>query len=229
VARYRQAIFDFDGTLADTFPWFTSVLDGVADRFGFRRVGDELERLRGADTRALLQHFAVPMWKLPMIAAHMRSLAAARVDEIRLFDGARATLHELHEAGVDVAVVSSNAADTIRHVLGPKTAALVSQFECGASLFGKPTKIKKVLRRTGVAPADSIYIGDELRDGEAARGVGMAFGAVAWGYASPEALTTCAPDALFHSFEELLRGLLGFDDRTQIPAPRKEARGVQIT
>lgn len=207
--RYRMAIFDFDGTLADTFPWFVGVLDQVADRFGFRKVGAELEELRGADTRTILERLELPMWKLPRIASHMRSLAAQQVDRLRLFDGARATLHALHGAGIEVAVVSSNSADNIRAVLGPETAALVSRFERGASMFGKPAKLKKALRRAGVAPSEAIYLGDELRDGEAARAVGMAFGAVAWGYAKAEALEASGPDRLFHSFDELLRDIAG--------------------
>ena len=46
--RYDLAIFDFDGTLADSAAWFRSRINQVAQRYGFRQVTDEeLERLRG--------------------------------------------------------------------------------------------------------------------------------------------------------------------------------------
>ena len=35
---YRLVIFDLDGTLADLFPWFSRVLNDVADRYRFKRV-----------------------------------------------------------------------------------------------------------------------------------------------------------------------------------------------
>jgi len=35
---YRLAIFDFDGTLADSWPFFMSVFNEIADQHGFRRV-----------------------------------------------------------------------------------------------------------------------------------------------------------------------------------------------
>jgi phosphoglycolate phosphatase len=35
---YRLAIFDFDGTLADSFPFFLSVFNTIADLHGFRRI-----------------------------------------------------------------------------------------------------------------------------------------------------------------------------------------------
>ena len=53
--RYRLAIFDFDGTLADSFPWVMGMMNEVADRFKFRRVEDhEVESLRMCDARETL-------------------------------------------------------------------------------------------------------------------------------------------------------------------------------
>jgi len=48
---YSLAIFDLDGTLVDSFPWFKRTINDVADRFGFRRVApEELEGIRAAST-----------------------------------------------------------------------------------------------------------------------------------------------------------------------------------
>ena len=66
---YRLAIFDFDGTLADTFPWFMRVVNTVADRFRFKRIEEhEVEHLRGCSAREIVKHLEVPPWKLPFIA-----------------------------------------------------------------------------------------------------------------------------------------------------------------
>ena len=80
---YALAAFDFDGTLADSFPWFAGVLNGVADRYGFRctRPG-EAEGLRGLEAGAILDHLGVARWKLPFIARHMRRLAARDADAL---------------------------------------------------------------------------------------------------------------------------------------------------
>jgi len=44
---YRPAIFDFDGTLADSFPFFLSVFNQIADQYGFRLIDTtQGERLR---------------------------------------------------------------------------------------------------------------------------------------------------------------------------------------
>src|ERR1700744_5134091 len=73
--HYSLAIFDLDGTLAHSFPWFLRNVNEVADRFRFRRVVEgEVEMLRHASTRDILAHLEVPRWKLPLIARHMRRL-----------------------------------------------------------------------------------------------------------------------------------------------------------
>jgi phosphoglycolate phosphatase len=60
-----------------------------------------------------------------------------------------------------------------------------------------------VLRATGIEPARAIYVGDQITDAEAARAAGVAFGAVAWGYATRASLQRLQPAHLFDAVEEL--------------------------
>lgn len=205
-ATYRLVIFDFDGTLADSFPWFTGVLDQTADRFGFRRIDPaEREALRASSSREILQRFGVSPWKLPMIAAHMRRLKAEAADRIPLFEGTGEVLRRLSERGIQLGIVSSDAEENVRRTLGPDHAARIIHYECGASLFGKHARLRQVLRRSGVPQRQAIYVGDEIRDAEAARTAGIAFGAVSWGFARPEALQAQRPAEFFACMEAIAR------------------------
>ena len=200
---YSLAIFDLDGTLADSFPWFLRTINDVADRFGFRRVRDEdVEGLRHASTREILSRLEVPLWKLPAIARHARRLKGEAAAEISLFAGVEPMLRTLADNGVQLALVSSDSEANAREKLGP-AAALFAHFDCAASVFGKPAKFRRVIRRAGVTPTDVISIGDEVRDIEAARAVGIACGAVNWGYAAPAALQALAPDHMFAQMDEI--------------------------
>ena len=200
---YSLAIFDLDGTLADSFPWFLRTINDVADRFGFRRVADEdIEGLRHASTREILARLEVPLWKLPAIARYARRLKGEAAAEIPLFAGVEAMLRTLAENGVQLALVTSDSEINAREKLG-ETAALFAHFDCAASLFGKPAKFRRVIRRAGVEPTQVVAIGDEVRDIEAARAVGIACGAVSWGYAAPAALRTLRPDYMFERMEEI--------------------------
>ncbi len=200
---YALAIFDLDGTLADSFPWFLRTINDIADRFHFRRVADhEIEGLRHASTREILSQLEVPLWKLPAIARHARRLKAEAAHEIALFPGIETTLRALADNGVQLALVTSDSEANARQKLG-EAAALFSYFDCSASLFGKPAKFRRVLKRAGVTPEQAISIGDEVRDIEAARAVGMACGGVSWGYAAPAALRALAPDHMFAQMNDI--------------------------
>jgi phosphoglycolate phosphatase len=207
---YRLAIFDFDGTLADSADWFLSQLNDVADRYGFRRVSDEeIEMLRGRSNREIVAYLGVKPWKLPLIASHMRGLAARDSQRISLFDGAAELLWRLRKAGIRLAIVTSNSEETVRRMLGTGVAASVDHYGCGASLFGKAGRLKAVVRAAGVSPAETIAIGDEARDIEAAREAGIAAGAVSWGFARVAALAPLGPDHLFDRLADIETLLLG--------------------
>jgi phosphoglycolate phosphatase len=208
--RYRLVIFDFDGTLADSGDWFLSIADHLSDRFKFRRVAaHEVEMLRGRTSSEVIRHLGIPRWKLPAIGRYVHGLLAQQTDRIALFDGVVPVLERLAENGVRIALVTSNAEQNARAILGPANAALIEWFECGASLFGKAPRYRRVLRKSKIAASEAISIGDETRDVVAAKKVGIASGAVLWGYANRAALEQLAPDVLFERPDKVLDLVLG--------------------
>jgi len=202
--KYDLALFDFDGTLADSFPWFAGVMGELADRFKFRRIDpSEHDAVRKLDAREFLRHVGLPLWKVPLVAAHVRKLQAQQIGSIAPFPGVHDLFRRLVDRGIAVGVLTSNAETNVRAVLGPAAAALVAHYDCDAPLFGKARKIRAVLRRTGADPTRTILIGDEVRDIDAARAAGVASGAVAWGYADVDALRSREPTEVFMTFDEI--------------------------
>jgi phosphoglycolate phosphatase len=201
---YRLALFDFDGTLADSLPFFLSVFNTIADLHGFRRIDvRKAGQLRHHGMRQVMAHVGMPAWKLPAASRTFMAMMKDSADAVALFDGVADALRHLHAQGVLVTVVSSNSEHNVRTVLGPELAALVARFECGMSVFGKARRIRAVLKRCGVAAREAIYIGDQGTDAEASRKAGVAFGAVHWGYATIEALRLAGADAEFTTPHDL--------------------------
>jgi phosphoglycolate phosphatase len=202
--RYSLVIFDLDGTLADSFPWFLGSLNDVADAFRLRRIPEhEIEPLRHADVRDILARLGVPRWKVPMIARHLRQLKTAHLADIALFPGVDPMLRTLRDGGVTLTLVSSDNESNAKTLLGKENAALFSDYDCSAALFGKVAKFRRVMKRARVAPASVLAIGDEARDLEAARAAGIDFAAVTWGYTAPEKLRSLAPTLIFEQIEDI--------------------------
>jgi phosphoglycolate phosphatase len=212
--NYKLVIFDFDGTLADSFPYFLRTINILAVRYNFKQVEPEhVDQLRELDARQMMKLAQLPAWKIPFIARSFIRLMSRDIDQIQLFDGASTLLKQLSDRGVRLAIVSSNSEGNIRRVLGPENATLISHYACGAGLFGKPRKFRRVMAKHGVKATETLCIGDEIRDIDAARKVNTAVGAVAWGYTHINALKGYTDITLFNTFEEILLTVLG----TQAP------------
>ncbi len=147
MTRYRLAIFDFDGTLADSLPWFRASFQDMITRFDLAPVrDDEVEGLRGMSAREIMARLNVSMWQLPAIVSDMRKRKLAAASETSLFAGIPAMLSDLQRLGIKTAIVSSDSEASVRQVLGPAT-SLITRFDCGAAIFGKHWKFRRVARQ----------------------------------------------------------------------------------
>jgi len=200
---FELAIFDFDGTLADTFPLFVPLTNRLAARHGFRPIDPaEADALRGLDSRELMKRLGIRPWQMPRIAADYRAMVEEPGTAVPLFEGVPAVLESLAAAGCRLAMLTSNTQPVVERALGP-VAARFESFDCGVSLFGKGRRLRRLVRAAGVDPRCAAYIGDELRDLAGARDAGVAFGGVAWGFARADVLRAAGPDRWFERVDEL--------------------------
>lgn len=207
--RYKLAIFDFDGTLADSFPFFISVFNQLAKQHEFMPIdAANIPALRNYDARQMMHHVGMPPWKLPLVARSFIKLMKREGDRIPLFEGVDEMLADLARQGIRLVVVSSNSHDNISQILGPENMQRISLTECGASIFGKASRLRRVLGKSGVAATEAIYIGDQATDIEAAHAVKISSGAVAWGYGEIDSLMAYAPAEAFHSMAQISSALL---------------------
>lgn len=202
-------ILDFDGTLADSFPWLSDVINDVAKTYDFRQLtNSDKEQLRGMEFEEILTFLSVPKWKVPAIVTHVRLLMSAHLNEVPLFPGAFEALLALYESGCTLAIVSSNSENNVRTVLGHDLCRCITSFDCGISLFGKAKKIKKVVKSLAKEEQTVVYVGDEIRDIIAAKQAGVLSAAVTWGYTNPSRLAEKNPDILLNTIVEMKSALM---------------------
>jgi phosphoglycolate phosphatase-like HAD superfamily hydrolase len=191
-----NVIFDFDGTIADSLPVVIAIFEELL-RGGRPMPPAEVERLRGMSLLRVGAELKIVPWRVPFLLARGRSRMRRRLDEVPIFDGMEAVIRQLHKDGHQLYVVSSNSARTIRVFL--KKHDLDNQFirvYGRAGVFGKTKLLRLMLRRNGLDPQDTFYIGDESRDIEAAHRCHVRAIAATWGYNNNSLLKSHAPDFL---------------------------------
>ena len=199
----KTLIFDFDGTLADSFEL---VMDIVYELLQMPpRSPEEIAHLRRLPLIKAVRELRVPIRKLPVLLTKGRQMMHERMDEVHPFPGVTRALQELKEAGFHMLVTSSNSEQNVRIFLrAHNMEAYFDGVYGGASIISKVGAIKQVLRRNQLNAADCFYIGDEVRDVVAASKAGVDPIAVTWGYQDPQALADHHPYALIKKPAELV-------------------------
>lgn len=79
MSAYDQVLFDWDGTLADSRPWFTRTMNDAAVRLRFRQVDAAgAERLRSLGTREVVRELGLSWWRVPFFIRFMRARMCER-------------------------------------------------------------------------------------------------------------------------------------------------------
>ena len=207
--KYQLVIFDFDGTLADSYPWFLTVFEDLAKRYKLPRLEKaDLENLRTLEVHQILKEYHIPLWKMIVIGNHLKKLMSSQIGSICLVNGMEAVIQQLGKAGVKLAVVTSNAEANVRQVLGARNLAYFDLIESGVSLFGKKARFQKILKKTGISASRALSIGDEVRDLKSSRAAKIPFGAVNWGYTDLTMLQMHSPDEVFTQPEQILEATI---------------------
>ncbi len=208
---HKCVTFDFDGTIADTRAIFADIYNNcLTERYGGRKVApEEFEKLRKFSLLEKMRYLKISPLKIPLFVKSARSEITKRLTEFPLFAGVDTVMKNLKEKGYTIAVISTNRKKNIRRFLELKNITVVDHIysDIGASLFVKRRTIKRFLRKTGIPKSNFVYVGDELRDVEACRRVGVRIIAVAWGWDSIEAIKKGNPDFIADIPEDIEVGV----------------------
>jgi HAD superfamily hydrolase (TIGR01509 family) len=210
---YELAIFDFDGTLADTFPPIVAAANDALEAHGFERreegavrvlVGLPLEvvmerlagrRCRRAEVGALCERYRSRFSEIAPLTTH-------------LFDGMRETIEQAHAAGRKLAIATSRRRSSLVSIL--EAHALVERFgllvgaDCVTHGKPHPEMVHRVLHHYRLQPDRAVVIGDTTFDLQMGRAAGTDTCAVTWGSHSRDELGAEEPDHIVQSARELI-------------------------
>ncbi len=209
--RSKAVLFDFDGTLADTAADLSRALNRLREARGLADL--PLKELRphasagargliGAGLGILPEH---PEFKA-LRDAFLRHYEAEICVDTRLFSGMEELLTNIETRGLRWGIVTNKSTRLTRllvRMLGLEArAACVVCGDTTPHLKPHPASLLHAAKELALAPQECIYLGDDLRDVQAARAAGMRSVAVNWGYG--EGLAAWRADAIIQNPMELL-------------------------
>jgi phosphoglycolate phosphatase-like HAD superfamily hydrolase len=202
--RYPLVVFDFDGTLADSFGPALATYNRIAPGLGLRSIADP-EAARSMPTRRLLRQLGIRFWRLPRVIRAFQAAMAEHAGDLRLHDGVAGMLRGLSARGHRLGILSSNREDVIRACLRANGIEGLFAFVIGyPKLFGKAKALRRVLKAERADRAGLLFVGDELRDVEAGRKAKVATVAVTWGFQAEPLLATGGATYLVRRPDEVL-------------------------
>lgn len=201
----RAMIFDFDGTIADTFAAVVSVLNSLATEFGYRVARpDELPQLRALRPAELAQAIGITWSQVPRLVARVRKEMAHNMSAVAPFSGIPEALAGLRARGLRLGMLTSNSRENVEIFLAHNPSVQFDFVSAGSGLFSKQHRLKRVLGRERLTPGEVCYVGDEVRDIEAAHALGARMIAVGWGFSATQLLAASRPEHLIADPAELL-------------------------
>ncbi len=190
-SHIHTLLFDFDGTIADTLSASITIANKYAKSWGLRQVEEqEIERLKSLSPLEIMKEFKIPVYKVPFIIKKIQMELFDSMSTVRLFTGILETIHELEKRGYKLGIVTSNTQKNAEFFLKHNKIECFDFIYYVNLLRGKAHTIRQTLKEQKLDPKTVLYIGDELKDIEAARKNAIEIVSVTWGFNSKQLLQT---------------------------------------
>ncbi len=205
IVKYKYVFFDFDGTLADTEEVNFVIYQKLAEKYNLRNITiDELGHIKKMSAKELMTYVELKKRYLPFILKRGKNLLKLDIKNVKpckddMFD----VILQLKNMGIQTAIITTNSKANVEMFLEEHNADIFD-FIAGSSMFGKESKIRKIIKKGKINPEDVLYVGDEIRDIHAAKNSCVHIASVAWGYNTVESLKKHSPDYLICEPSELI-------------------------
>ncbi len=201
----KIVIFDFDGTLADTFDLIFAITNRLSVEFGYKQAKkEEIPEIEKLSPLELINQSGISIFKVPFLLRRIRAEFKQEINDVGLFAGIKEALLGLQYQGYKIGIITSNAQENVEFVLQKHDLLIFDFIASGTTLFGKHRVIKKYLKSENIQSEEMVYVGDETRDINAAKKAKVKAIAVTWGFNSREVLSEYQPDALVDQPQELI-------------------------
>ncbi len=200
----KTLIFDFDGTIADSRDALIALVNKLAQELGYKDANLTAQMLEEKPIRTILQDFNISLFRLPCLVRRIKTEMSKHVEYVKPFKGIVPILDKLKDLGFNMHIITSNSKENVQKFLEKNSIYCFDTVYAGSSIFGKYKVIDRFLHAFEIEKMNALYIGDEVRDIEAAHKSGIKIVSVSWGFNSQRFLQEHNPDFLARTPHEML-------------------------
>ena len=172
-------VFDFDGTLADTRPAMLEIFNRMSGRYHFKPITPEqLESLRSLPARDVLASLHVNPLLLYLIFRRARRELQQRMEQVPLAaPGLKEALAALaQKPEMRLGVLTSNTRANVLRFFAVHDIREFAFIANSATLWSKGRSLRRLQRRFCRPGESLVYVGDEIRDIDAAEAARVRIG-----------------------------------------------------
>jgi phosphoglycolate phosphatase len=207
----KAIVFDFDGTLADTLPLTFDAIIKFGKEILHRDIADkDFKHFRDKGLKEIIKEEHISALKITYYTRKIRSQIRHKLRNASLFPGVTKLLRDLSKH-YTLGILTSSQEEDITPVLKRAKVNSIGFIFSGSTLFGKHRVMKKLLSQKKLKSAEIIYIGDEVRDIEASKKMGIKIISVTWGYNSKKRLEKEHPDFVATKPEQIAKIINSLD------------------
>ncbi len=201
----KQVIFDLDGTLVDSLETFIKIGNQIAKKYGYESLNEQqVKELLKLPMKKRIESVKIPIFKLPKMGREAMKTYNLYASQDKPIEGVKEMLVYLHQNGYKLNIISSNSLHNIHTFLKANEIELFDNIHSSKGLFAKHITIGKLISKLNVRKEEVIYVGDEQRDVEACKKIGIKVISVLWGYDSLELLEKVKPDFIVSNPNEII-------------------------
>lgn len=202
----QVVIFDFDGTIANTLDSILKLFNEIASDHDLPVIKDsDKEKVRNLSARELISEYHISPWKLLQLTKSILPKLKNNIKDISIVVGMIEVFKDLKKRGIKIGIVTSNSQENVELFLKSQNVTQIDFIHSEKSLFGKGKVLNHLIKDQKLNRQEVVYIGDEVRDIEAARTAGISIIAVTWGFNSEKRLEQSKPDYLITKPKQILQ------------------------
>lgn len=207
--KTKVIVFDFDGTIADTYDAIVEITNRLSAEFGYQPVNEaELDELKNLSSREIVKKSKISPFQIPFLLKKLKLELAKEIGNLKPIAKIENNLLHLKQKGYKLGIITSNTKNNVLAFLEKNNLQLLFDFIYSeTTIFGKHKVIDQFLKQNNLEPDEIIYVGDETRDINAAKKSNVKVIAVSWGFNSPSVLAQYQPNFLINHPHELIEAV----------------------